>query len=138
MEKVKFIKLEPGASIVQLEEPVPLTKSSYLVNRLLQLAEVMEPLDESTIQLEVLQKANADLQAQLEYYKAQLETVTTQYGEEKTKWASLLHVSNQKVLTGKVASRAQSQKSPTWSCSCKWPIAILPKSKRFLFTQLEA
>ena len=56
---MKFIKLEPGASTSQLEEPVPLTKSSYLAKHLLELAEVMETVDKSAIQLEVLQKANA-------------------------------------------------------------------------------
>ena len=35
VKQVKFIKLEPRASTSQLEELVPLTKSSYLAQRLL-------------------------------------------------------------------------------------------------------
>jgi hypothetical protein len=63
VEKMKFIKSEPGASPSQSEEPVHLSKSSYMARRLMELAEVLEKPDESAIQLEVLQKANADLQA---------------------------------------------------------------------------
>ena len=95
VERAKLIKSEAGASTSQLEEPMPLNKSSYLASRLLELAEVMRAPDESAIQVEVLQKANAELQAQLDTYRAQLETVTTQHGEEKTKLESLLHRSNQ-------------------------------------------
>jgi hypothetical protein len=69
VEKMKFIKSEPRASTSQMEEPVDLNKSSYMAKRLMELAEVLEKLDESAVQLEVLQKANADLQAQLENYK---------------------------------------------------------------------
>ena len=106
VEKVKFIKSEPRASTFQLEELVPLTKSSYMAKRLIELAEVLEKPDESAIQLEVLQKANVDLQAQLDNHKAPLEIVTTRHGEEKTKWATLLHESNEKVITCKVALRS--------------------------------
>ena len=59
VERVKFIKLEPRASTSHSEEPVLLNKSSYLASRLLELAEVMKTPDESAIQVEVLQKANA-------------------------------------------------------------------------------
>ena len=110
VERVKFIKLEPRESTSQSEEPVPLTKSSYLASRILELAEVMKTPDESAIQVEVLQKANAELQVQLDTYKAQLETMTTQHGEEKTKWASLLHQSNQKLITSKIALRSVESK----------------------------
>jgi hypothetical protein len=113
VEKMKFIKSEPGASPSQSEEPVHLSKSSYMARRLMELAEVLEKPDESAIQLEVLQKANADLQAQLDNYKLQLETVTIRNGEEKTKWANLLHESNQKVTTCKVALRSAESKITT-------------------------
>jgi hypothetical protein len=88
VEKVKFIKSEPGASTSKMEEPMHLTKNSYMAKCLMELAEMLEKPDETTAQLEVLQKANADLQAQLEYYKIQLETLTIRRGEEKTKWAN--------------------------------------------------
>jgi predicted RNase H-like nuclease (RuvC/YqgF family) len=107
---VKFIKLEPRASTSQMEELVHLTKSSYMAKCLMELAEVLEKPDESAVQLEVLQKANTDLQAQLENYKTQLETVTIRHGNEKTKWANLFHDSNQKVTTTKVALRSAESK----------------------------
>jgi hypothetical protein len=108
--KVKFIKLEPRVSTSQMEELVHLNKSSYMATRLMESAEVLEKPDELAVQLEVLQKANTDLQAQLENYKTQLATVTIRYGEEKTKWVNLPHDNNQNVTTTKVALRSAESK----------------------------
>jgi hypothetical protein len=49
VEKMKFIKLELGASTSQLEEPVHLSKSNYMAKRLMELAEVLEKPDESAV-----------------------------------------------------------------------------------------